>query len=326
MTLFLDDGDVCRLLSMEAAIATLDAAARSQADGSAPFTERANLILPNGWMRLAPAALVEVGVVGYKEFHSTAGVGVRFTINLFEYETGESLASIDGRRITAVRTGAAGGLAMRHCAAPDASVVAVLGSGSTARGQLDAAVAVRPVIGGKVYSPTGAHRARFCDEMSEQLDIELVPAASAPDAIEGADIVLVGTDTDGQPAVFGDWLHEGIHVSSIGSTLPDQRELDVSVWPVVDRVVVDTEGVLRDSGDALAALDAGVLVGTRMVELLDVVAGTVPGRRAPHEITLYKSVGTALQDVAVAYQVYLDAVREGLGQKWPDHVSVKTED
>lgn len=326
MTLILNDADVCGLLTMEAVLDALDAAAKSEAGGESFFTERANLMLPNGWMRMAPAALTGLGVMGYKEFHSTAGVGVRFTVNLFDYETGESLASMDGRRITEIRTGAAGGLAVRHCASPHAATVAVLGSGSTARSQLAAAAAVRPLRSGRVFSPTPAHRKRFCEEMGQELGIDLVPMGDARQAVEGADVVLVATDSSGAAVFFGDWLNPGVHVNSIGSTLPDQRELDVSVWPIVTRVVVDTPGVIRDSGDAIAAREAGVLDEGKVVELHGVVAGTASGRDGADDVTLYKSVGTALQDVAVAHHVYLEAVCQGIGHSTPEHVSVKTDD
>jgi ornithine cyclodeaminase/alanine dehydrogenase len=324
VTLVLDHDDICQLLTMSDAVNVIEQAAHAQARGEASFAERANLMLPIGWIRMAPAALLNHRVTGYKEFHLSPSREVRFEIRLFDYETGRPLAAMDGRLITAMRTGASGGVAIRCCTPPSASSFGILGSGESAASQLEAAVAVRPVSSVKVYSRDQDRRERFATAMSERFDISVTTVDVPEKVVEGADVLLVATDTGGQgPALRGEWLHPGIHINSIGSTLPAQREADEHVFELADRIVVDTAGVLRDSGDVLAARNAGTWHEERTVELAELVGGTGQGRLRPDDITLYKSIGTAIQDVAVGHWVFERARAVGLGMEIPDFVSAK---
>lgn len=323
MTLVLRDDDVRDLVTMADAIDVLDDAARAEAEGEARYAERSNLILPQGWMRMAPAALLHEGMTGYKEFH-LAGGGIRFTIRLFDLATGALVTEMDGRHITAVRTGASGGLGVRALTAPSASVAAVVGSSETAFRQLEAAACVRPLKGARVYSPTPANRERLAAQAGEALDLEVRPVASLAEALDGADMLLVATDTKGRgPAVEGVPLPRGLHVTSIGSTLPAQRELGTDVWGRADRIVVDTRGVLRDSGDAIAAVEAGVHDEDRVALLADVLTGRAPGRTDDGQVTVYKSVGTSVQDLSVGLLAYRRAVAAGRGVEVADFVTVK---
>ena len=324
MLLVLDHDDISGLLTMDAAVEVIEQVARAQARGDAIFTERANLMLPDGWMRMAPAALLHRGVTGYKEFHLSPSRKVRFEIRLFDYPTGRPLAAMDGRLITAMRTGAAGGVAIRCCTLPGASSVGVLGSGESAASQLDAALAVRPVSTVNVYSRNRERRERFAAEMTDRHGVLVTPVKVPEKAVSDAEILLVATDTGGQgPALLGEWLHPGIHINSIGSTLPAQREADERVFDLADRIVVDTTGVLRDSGDAIAAREAGTYHEDRVVEIGELAGGDGKGRLGPDEITLYKSIGTAIQDVAVGHWVFEQARIHGAGTEIPDFLSAK---
>jgi alanine dehydrogenase len=324
VTLVLDHDDITKLLSMSDAVDVIEQTARAQARGEATFTERANLMMPQGWMRMAPAALLSHGVTGYKEFHLSPSREVRFEIRLFEYESGRPLAAMDGRLITAMRTGAGGGVAIRYCTSATVSSFGVLGSGESAASQLEAAVAVRPVSNVKVYSRDPARRERFASTMSERFGIPVTAVDVPEKVVSDADVLLVATDTGGQgPALRGEWLHPGIHINSIGSTLPTQREADEQVFELADRIVVDTPGVLRDSGDVVAARAAGTWHEDRTIELAELVAGDGHGRRHPGEVTLYKSIGTAIQDVAVGHWVFERARAAGIGTEIPDFVSAK---
>ena len=203
-------------------------------------------------------------------------------------------------------------------------MVGVLGSGESAASQLDGAVAVRPVASAKVFSRSADNRERFAEEMAGRHGIAVTAVDHPEKAVGDVELLLVATDTGGAgPALLGEWLQPGVHINSIGSTLPAQREVDERTFDLADRIIVDTIGVLRDSGDAIAAREAGTFHEDRVIELADLVGGGGLGIRDPSAITLYKSIGTAIQDVAVALWVYEQAQAQGVGVEIRDHVSPK---
>ena len=325
MPLTLTEREVRQVLTMEGTIAALEKALKEQASGNVVLGERVNMMLPNGWIRLAPAALLQEDVLGYKEFHLSLPEGVRYTIHLFEANSGRPLALMDAQHITAIRTGATSAIAAKYLAPSNATTVGVIGSGAEARTQLEALACVRQLTRVKVFSPNEERRARFAEEMSAQLGLSIVPVSSVEEAVEGSDLLVTATLTRNQsPVLFERHLRPGIHLTSIGSTLPNQRELDATAWPLVDRLVVDTSLVLKESGDALVASQEGTLDALKVVELQDIVAGKVPGRSSPDEITLFKSVGTALQDIANGYAVYKEALAQGLGREIAYFSSIKS--
>ncbi len=324
MPLLLTDRDIRSVATMRGAIDALAEAFADEATGDVVVGHRANLMLPNGWIRLAAAALPKKGVLGYKEFHLTAGHAVRYSIQLYDYEAGYLVALIDGNHITALRTGATGGVALTHLAPEDVGIVGVIGSGGEARTQLEAFATVRTAKRGVVFSPNRERRQRFCDEMEEVAGFELRPTESPEEVAREADVLLVATYTrQGGSALSGSWLHPGMHVSSIGSTLPVQREIDEQTWAVADLIVLDTPALLEESGDAIAARAAGTIEDGKVVQLYDVVAGRVAGRRDGSETTLYKSVGTPLQDIVTGAYVYEEARRNGVGREIDDYQSLK---
>jgi alanine dehydrogenase len=325
MPLTVTDHEVRQILTMQSAIAALEKALKEQASGQVILGERVNMMLPNGWIRLAPAALLQEDVLGYKEFHLSLPVGVRYTIHLFEASTGQPLAQIDAQHITAMRTGATSAIATKYLAPASATTVGVVGSGAEARTQLEALACVWPLSLIKVFSPNAQRRARFAEEMSALLGLSIIPVSSVEEAVEGSDLLIAATFTrDQSPVLFEGHLRPGIHLNSIGSTLPNQRELDATAWPLVDRIVVDTPLVLKESGDALVASQEGTLDALKVVELQDIVAGKMPGRSSNNEITLFKSVGTALQDVATGYAVYKEVLAQGLGREIAYFSSIKS--
>ena len=317
--LALGDGDVRAACTIEEAIGALEAVSRELAAGRAVLAPRLNLPLPNGWLRLMPCALPGLGVTGYKEFHLAEDEGIRYSVHLFDYASGRPLALLDARWLTELRTGAAGGLAAKALAPPELGDVALVGAGTQARAQLRALAAVRRLGRVRVYSPREESRRALAAELGPELDVELEPVASVEDALAGADAVVVATNTAGRGAAFPGALLTGARfVCSIGSTMPLQREIDPDTWAWAERIVVDSRHLLEESGDAIAAREAGVLEGREVLELHDVLdAGAGAGR------TLFKSAGTAAQDVAVGLAVYRAAVERGLGTALPDVVSVK---
>jgi alanine dehydrogenase len=214
------------------------------------------------------------------------------TILLFKPETGEPLVTMDGRLITEVRTAAVSAVATERLARSDASVLAIIGSGVQARSHLEALTLVREFREVRVWSP---HRAAaFAEEHGVNA------AASAEEAVRGADVVVTAT-TSPTPVLSGEWLSPGAHINAVGAPRPDWRELDDELLRRA-RVYVDSrEAAMKESGDVIAA-------GEIFAEIGEVAAGTKPGRRFADEVTLFKSLGLAVEDVATAELVYRRAL------------------
>jgi thiomorpholine-carboxylate dehydrogenase len=205
-------------------------------------------------------------------------------IVMFKAETGEPLAVMDGRLITEMRTAAASAVATQRLAREDASVLAILGSGVQAKSHLAALRHVRSFKDVRVWSPRNA------PAFAKEHGVKAV--ATAADAVRGADVVVVAASST-TPILQGRWLSPGTHVNAIGATRPEWRELDDDLVTTA-RVFVDSrEAALRESGDVIAAR-------SEVTEIGAVVAGADPGRRSAQEITLFKSVGVAVEDVAAA--------------------------
>ena len=205
-------------------------------------------------------------------------------IVMFKAETGEPLAVMDGRLITEMRTAAASAVATQRLARSGVAVLGILGSGVQAKSHLAALRHVRSFNEVRVWSPRNA------PAFAQRHGVKAVP--SAADAVRGADVVVVAASST-TPILQGRWLSPGTHVNAIGATRPDWRELDDDLVTTA-RVFVDSrEAALRESGDVMAAK-------SEVTEIGAVVAGTAPGRRSEQEITLFKSVGVAVEDVAAA--------------------------
>ncbi len=231
-------------------------------------------------------------------------------IVMFKAKTGEPLAVMDGRLITEMRTAAASAVATQLLARKDASVLAILGSGVQAKSHLAALRHVRSFKEVRVWSPRNA------PAFAQRHGVKA--AATAADAVRGADVVVVAASST-TPILQGRWLSPGTHVNAIGATRPDWRELDDDLVTTA-RVFVDSrEAALRESGDVIAARGAGERgAAGEVVEIGAVVAGADPGRRNSEEITLFKSVGVAVEDVAAAALVLGLGVRDsGLDDELP---------
>jgi alanine dehydrogenase len=326
VVLLLDESDARTALSLPDAIEAIGAAYSERSRGVAVEGERASMRTPSGWTRIMGAALPEAGVMGYKEFHLTKqgkAATVRYCVVLQDYATGELLLIGDGAFLTAARTAATAALAAKSAAAETGGPVGIIGSGSEARMQLRAMACVWDVDRCRVFSPNPKRREAFSAELSKELGLEIAPAGSAAEAVEEASLVIVATNTAGAgPALWAQDLSSFTHISSIGSTMPTQRELDVSVWGTVDTVIIDTPDVLKESGDAIEAQRAGTLGHQRVVELHDVI-GWRKGNAPERLRTLYKSIGSPLQDVAVAWQAWQGARERGVGTEIVDFQSAR---
>lgn len=270
----------------------IPAIARALADLSAgTVVQPVRTVLPidphAGFFGLMPAYAGE-GALGAKLvtfYPKNIGIHTHHAlIVMLKPETGEPLAVMDGRLITEMRTAAASAVATQHLALPDARVLGILGSGVQAKSHLAALRQVRAFPEVRVWSPHNA------PAFAERHGVQAVPTAEA--AVRGADVIVVAVNAT-TPVLCGSWVSPGAHVNAIGATRPNWRELDDDLVAAA-RIFVDSrEAALRESGDVIAG-------GQDVTEIGAVVAGTAPGRRDAQEITLFKSVGVAVEDVTAA--------------------------
>jgi ornithine cyclodeaminase/alanine dehydrogenase-like protein (mu-crystallin family) len=287
----LDEPAVARLLRYEELIPAVAHALAELAQGRVVQPVRSVLpITPHqGFFAVMPAYAGAMGaklVTFYpqnRDLHTHHAV-----IVLFKAETGEPLAVMDGRLITEMRTAAASAVATQHLARKNAKELAILGSGVQAGSHLAALKHVRAFRYVRVWSPRNA------TSFAEQHGVDA--AATAEEAVRDADVVVVATSAQ-SPVLFGRWLKPGAHVNAVGATRPTWRELDDRLMASARLFVDSREAATKESGDVIAAPGA-------MTEIGAVVAGVAPGRANDSEITLFKSVGVAVEDVAAAKLVY----------------------
>jgi ornithine cyclodeaminase/alanine dehydrogenase-like protein (mu-crystallin family) len=312
--LYLREAEVERLLTMEAALEAVEAAFRAQAEGLVANHPRRRLHPDrNVYFHYMAAADTSRGYFGMK-LYSSAPAGVRFLVPLYQTETGALLALLEADCLGRMRTGAASGVATKYMARADAARVGILGSGHQAPTQLEALARVRRLAGVRVYSPSAERRRAFAERMSARLGLAVLPVETAERAVGEADIVVVCTSAK-QPALQGAWLAPGAHVNAVGANFPQKRELDDVAVSRAGRIVVDSLEQSRDeAGDLIAPFQSDPERWREVRELSEVVAGKFPGRASDREITLFKSNGVALEDVAAAACVYERARAEGAGQ------------
>ncbi|MFZ8844197.1 ornithine cyclodeaminase family protein [Thermoflexus sp.] len=313
MPLLLREEEVQALLSVGDAIEALERTFRAQAEGRAVNLPRQRVRWPGGTLHVLAAGDLGSGYVGLKAYTAVGGQ-TRFVVLLFHAESGELLAIIEADRLGRLRTGAATGLATRYLARPDARVVGMIGAGRQAATQLMAVCAVRPIAEARVYSPTPERRAAFAHRMRETLGIPVQAVERPEAAVEGADILITITSAR-EPVLRGAWLRPGVHLNAAGSNALLRRELDEEAIARADLIVIDSRAQGQiEAGDFLEPLERGRLQWERVYELRDVVAGRV-GRAHPEQITLFKSLGIALEDIAVAAVAYERARAQGAGER-----------
>jgi ornithine cyclodeaminase/alanine dehydrogenase-like protein (mu-crystallin family) len=314
MALLLREGDVLSLLEMPGNIMVLEQAFGAWAQGNAVNRARTRITQENGVMHMLAAAVPIQGAMGFKTY-TVFRSGMRTLVMLFSSQDGHLLSLVEADLLGRMRTGATSGLATKYLAPPDASVVGLIGAGRQAYMQVLGVCAVRQVRAVYVYSRRLVECEKFCSELMHRLSIEVVPVASARQAIENADIVITAT-TSPEPVLPGDWLKSGCHINAIGSNWPNRRELDLATLQRSSVIVTDSKEQARsEAGDFIIPANEGLFDWSRVSDLSDVVAGHGPTRELASDITLYKSVGIALEDVATAAHVYSLALERGLGEQ-----------
>jgi alanine dehydrogenase len=319
--LIVDQREVSRLLSMDGCMDAVAEALTALARGEALMPLRTIVWLPNrtGGLVAMPSALPSAGALGIKVITVFPGnVGTEFdshqgAVLLFEGEHGRLLAIMDATEITAIRTAAVSGVATRLLAREDAGDLAILGSGTQARSHLDAMLLVRPVGRVRVWSRTRERAEAFAERSLARLGIRVEVASTARDAVDGADLICTTTSSP-QPILLGEWLASGAHVNAIGAVGPANRELDTSAI-AQSRLYVDRrESALNEAGEFVQAVAEGAVDQDHIVgEIGEILAGTAPGRQSREEITVFRGVGLAIEDLAVARLIHRRAEQIGAG-------------
>jgi ornithine cyclodeaminase/alanine dehydrogenase-like protein (mu-crystallin family) len=314
--LHLTEDDVCGLLTMEEAVAAVEAALRKMALDEAFNVPRAKCQTDHVMLHVLPAAAKTLGVIGFKAY-VTSRAGARFHVTIYDGKTGEMLALMQADYMGQVRTGAASAVATKHLARKDSTTAGIFGAGKQARTQLLGVSKVRKLTRAVVWSPSEERRKTFVTEMSAACGIEVAPATNPEEAARGLDIICTATSAR-EPVLFGAWLSPGQHVNVIGSNYLGKAEIDVEVVKRANVVTIDSKDQGRlEAGDMVAALDQGVIEWIDIAELGRVVAMRTPGRQSAQDITLFKSLGIGLEDIAVAKKVYDKAKEAGVG-RWLD--------
>ncbi len=314
MALLLRDGDVRNLLDISETIDALEQSFVALSHGDAINRPRTRLIQGNGILHILAASFPGAGVLGLKTY-TVFRQGVRSVVLLFSSEDGRLLSIVEAEWLGRMRTGAMSGLATRHLAIENASRVGLLGSGKQAVTQLMGVCAVRPIQRVSVYSRRRPECEAFCQQMTRQLGIEVVAVDDSRAAVEEADVVITAT-TARDPIFSGEWLKPGCHLNVIGSNWPKRREVDDETMERANLIVTDSvEQAKIEAGDLMIPTHAGKLDWESVWELSDVVAGDGPQRNSSYDITLYKAVGVALEDITVAAHAYLQGREHNAGEE-----------
>jgi ornithine cyclodeaminase len=321
MTLFVGQADVPRLLPMGECIEAVAGALLALARGAAVLPLRQVTRLPDrdGLLATMPGYVGPLGILGVKAitvFHGNEGTPFdahQGAILLFDDTHGRLLAVVDATSVTAIRTAAASAVATRALAREDAAELAIVGTGVQARTHLEAMLAVRPIRRVRVCGRDAQRARRFADDAALRHGVPVEAAPSVREAVEGADIVCTVTSS-AEPVLHGAWIAAGAHVNAVGACVPTRRELDTAAVARARLFVDRRESTLREAGDFLIARGEGAVDDAHVVaEIGDVLAGNAAGRLSRDEVTLFESLGLAVEDVAAAAVVLRNAERTGAG-------------
>jgi ornithine cyclodeaminase/alanine dehydrogenase-like protein (mu-crystallin family) len=311
--LFLTEEDVRHLLTMDMALEAVELVLRKMALDEAANIPRARSQTDHAMLHVMSAAAKTLGVMGYKAY-STSRKGAHFHVGLYDGKSGALQALIQADYLGQMRTGAASGVATQYMARHDASEVGLFGSGKQACTQLMAVCKVRKVRRVQVYSPNEERRRAFADEMSKLCQVDVVPVPRPELAAEDKDIIITATNSR-EPVLNGHWIAEGTHLNVIGSNFLGKAEVDAVAVRRCESIVVDSKDQARlEAGDFTAALEEGSIHWADIHELGQVIVGRYTGRAHSQDVTMFKSLGVALEDIAVAARVLAKAQTQNVGK------------
>ena len=320
--LMVNHQEVKQWLPMDACMDVMAETLKMLSQGSALNPLRHLMWLPDktGVLGMMPAYLGDSGVMGLKAIsvfpgnHTTDYDSHQGTVMLFETKNGRLLAMMDAGNITAIRTAAVSGVATRLLARDNAAVLAILGSGVQAKTHLEAMQVARNISGVRVWSQHFEHALKFADQASAAHSIPIKAFETVKEAVNEADIICTVTSAS-EPILEGDWISPGTHINAVGSSVAFARELDTAAV-VKSKLFVDRkESTLNEAGDFLfpkkeGAVDDGHILG----EIGDILLGRIGGRTSSQEITLFKSLGLAVEDVASAHYIYQKLLTQNTGE------------
>ena len=320
-TIIVTQREVPALLPMKECVDLMARTLETTTRGDAVLPLRSMVWKPDrsGLLGMMPAYLGSPAVLGFKAVsvmpgnHGTPYDSHQGVVVIFEVEHGALLAVIDASSITAIRTAAASGAATRLLAREDAGDLAILGSGVQASHHLEAMRAVRPLRRIRVWSRDAARSRAFAERESKRFGCRVEAVADARAAVAGADLICTTTASK-DPVLHGDWIAPGAHINAVGACFPASRELDTPAV-VRSRLYVDRrESALNEAGDFLIPKKEGAIGDDHIVgEVGEALLGRAPGRRTRDEVTLFKSLGIAVEDLAAAHQIYRNALERGAG-------------
>jgi len=319
--LILSEQEVRSLIDIDELIAALAQAHIQYSTGKAVMPVRLVVPLPQiqGRITSMPGFLSEdqalgMKVVTYFQENPQRGLpAILATVMLFSAETGQMIATMDGSYITAIRTACASALATKVLANPETPVAGILGAGVQARAHILALNRVRKLEKIKLYSPSRANAVAIRKELAPLVDAAIEVAGSAEETVRNADLVVTAT-TAKEPILKLEWLKSGAHINAVGSHRPDLREIDGATLARAKVIVDSRDAIMAECGDVLLALKEKSITESQIHgEIGEVLAKTKTGRTRRDELTLYKSVGIAIQDVAAANLVYRRALAKGIG-------------
>lgn len=291
------------VLRMEEAIDLLECAFAHESAGATVVSPKFVTDFGNGSMRILFATDERAGYAAIKAYHNVRGAGARYVVSLYSLEDGELLAWLDGQLITDLRTGACSGVIARKVPFPGAVSVGVVGSGNQARMQLESLASVYQLGSVAVFSPTAAHRELFAREMSQSLNIDVSPVDSIEAAVSGRQVVASASNArTSEPILRGAWLTGCRLLCAVGNTRKQYCEIDVDCFRNAQLVAVDSLHALEEAGELRLAVEAEALPEARRATLGQIVTGSaaVPG----DGLIIFKSVGSGLQDLALASRYY----------------------
>jgi alanine dehydrogenase len=313
MALFISNDEVQELVTMPEALKAVDEAFQHFGRGTAVNHPRRRLATPKGGMQIMPAMDSETGIGGHKTYFGRGG-GLCL---IFEIETANVLALIQVSRLGQLRTGAASGVATQYMARKESHTLGIIGAGFQAETQIEAVCAVRPIDHISVYSRTPDRRNEFAKRIAQITGVETVSVDTAREAAGGADIICTATNST-DPVLYGEWLNEGAHVNAVGSNSLLRKEIDDTVAERAQIIAVDdTTQIDLEGGDLLSALTRGLINRSKLTDLSRIASGQVVGRLEDSNITLFKSHGIGLEDIAIAHVIYENARKQGRGIELP---------
>ncbi|GGG97902.1 ornithine cyclodeaminase family protein [Staphylococcus pragensis] len=313
--LVLNEQDQQQLLNMEEVIEEVAQSLQAFSEGKTETPLRYVLPFNNENRYLVmPALSDELKIVGIKtvtfapDNPKKGKKTITGSVLLSDYETGETLAVLDGSYLTKIRTGAISGVATKYLAREDAKTLCVIGSGDQAEGLIVAVMAVRNIETVHFSSRTKENAERLAQNVEKEFNVSTKVFDEADDAMEEADIVV--TATNSTKPVYSHSLHPGVHLNAVGSFKPEMQELPSESMLVANKIVVESvEAAMEETGDLKVPQEEGIITQESLHgELGDIVAGKIPGREDDKEVTLFKSVGLAIVDIVVANYFYKKAV------------------